>query len=102
MEPHDDGCSAGDKREQQSDQLHQSADQGANVLRMAEAIGGARSGERPDGGPRPSRGEIYDQTDYRQDWYSGWHFRVAWRAGRRLQENAESTDPESRSQSLVW
>ncbi len=47
MEPHDDGCSAGDKREQQSDQLHQSADQGANVLRMAEAIGGARSGERP-------------------------------------------------------
>ncbi len=35
--------------EQQPDQLHQSADQGANVLLMAEAIGGARSGEDPDG-----------------------------------------------------
>ena len=48
MERHDDGCSAGDKRatvRPVAPECHQ----GANVLLMAEAIGGARSGEDPDG-----------------------------------------------------
>ncbi len=40
-------ANASHKCEQQSGQLHQSADQRADVLRMVEAIGGAGRGEDP-------------------------------------------------------
>ncbi len=76
-EPHDGSCDACDKRKQQSGQLHQGADQRANILRMVKAIGGARGGEDTNRdqygkneaeqrGPRPSRSEIYDKADCRQ------------------------------------
>jgi hypothetical protein len=87
-EPDDYGSNASHKCEQQSGQLHQSADQRADVLRMMEAIGGAGRGEDPNPnqsgkkeaeyrGPRPSRGEVHHQADCRQDRYSWRHFRMA-------------------------
>jgi hypothetical protein len=47
-EPHDYGSNASHNCKQQYGQLHQSADQLADVLRMVEAIGGAGRGEGPN------------------------------------------------------